>query len=263
MKILTIPLNDDNYGYLVFDEESKKGFLVDVSNQPQACYEVVTKESVRVAMVLTTHKHWDHAGGNITFKGLIPECEIIGSAIDDVEGCTKVISDGEEIECSGIRIRAILTPGHTMGHMSYFVEHNGERACFTGDCLFVGGVGKFFEGSAADMYPTLFTKLGGLPQDTMIYCGHEYALSNYRFALSVDADNADLRAAQERAVALRAQGLPTVPHSLADEFRTNPFLRLSSPAIQLSMCMPCSPAGGGVDLVATLAAVREAKNNFR
>jgi len=143
--------------------------------------------------------------------------------------------------------------------MSYYAEQNDQKVCFTGDCLFIGGAGRFFEGSAADMYPTLYHKLGGLPKDTLIYCGHEYTVANYKFALSVDSGNADLIAANEAAIKRRAEGSPTVPSSIEIEWKTNPFLRVNSPSIQANICGECSTA----DPVAVLAAVREAKNNFR
>lgn len=259
MKIVIIPLNDDNYGYLMIDEETNEAAVIDVSGQAQIVYDAVIREKINLKMVLTTHKHWDHAGGNDLIKSLIPSIEVLGSEIDAVEGCTKVVSDGEEFYLSGIKIKCILTPGHTMGHMSYYAEQNDQRVCFTGDCLFIGGAGRFFEGSATDMYPTLYQKLGGLPRDTMIYCGHEYTLANYRFALSVDGSNEDLIAANEIAQKRRHDGLPTIPTTLETEFRTNPFLRVHAPSIQVNMCGECA----NPDPIAVLAAVREAKNNFK
>jgi hydroxyacylglutathione hydrolase len=260
MKVVIIgPLNEDNYGYLMIDEATNEGIIVDVSNQPQSVFDAVVRENVTVKMVLTTHKHWDHAGGNDVIKTLIPGIEIVGSAQDTVEGCTKVVNDGDELFVGGIKVKCILTPGHTMGHVSYYAEQNDQHVCFTGDCLFIGGAGRFFEGSAADMYPTLYQKLGNLPRDTLIYCGHEYTVSNYRFALSVDGANTDLIAANERAKTLRDSGLPTIPTTLETEFRTNPFMRVHEAAIQMNMCGECTNA----DPIAVLAAVREAKNNFK
>lgn len=179
----------------------------------------------------------------------------MGSEVDNVEGCTNFVSDGDCIFLEDIKITCILTPGHTMGHICYFAVHEGKSAVFTGDTLFIGGVGKFFEGTAHDMHDSL-NKLVSLPPDTEVYCGHEYTLSNYRFALSVESSNRDLVEANERMSALRKQSKPTVPSTIGHELRTNPFLRVTIPEIS-SHFSGCS---GPIEL---LAAVREAKNRFK
>lgn len=257
MRVVIIPLNDDNYGYLLIDESSNECAIIDVSGQPEEILKCVEKEGVRVLKVLTTHKHWDHAGGNNKIKTSIPNVEIVGSQVDDVEGCTNFVEDGQMISISGISVRCILTPGHTMGHMSYYAEHNDEKAVFTGDCLFVGGVGKFFEGTAADMYVSLYEKLGRLPPSTLIYCGHEYTLSNYRFALSVDSENTDLITANQIALTLRTEGKPTIPSTVSMEILTNPFLRANSESLQKSC------GHGSLDPIQILHNIREGKNNFK
>jgi hydroxyacylglutathione hydrolase len=257
MRVVIVPLNDDNYGYLLIDETSNECAIIDVSGQPEEILKHVEKEGVVIIKVLTTHKHWDHAGGNNKIKVLHPNLEIVGSLIDNVEGCTTFVEDGQMINVSGIAIRCILTPGHTMGHMSYYAEHNNEKAVFTGDCLFVGGVGKFFEGTAADMYVSLYEKLGRLPPETLIYCGHEYTLSNYRFALSVDNENMDLINANKRAVILRREGKPTIPSTILAEIATNPFFRATSESLQKSCGF------GSSDPIQVLHNIREGKNNFK
>lgn len=165
---------------------------------------------------------------------------------------------GEVFNISGLKITALLTPGHTMGHISYFVEHGSQKAVFTGDCLFVGGAGRFFEGTANDMYPSLYEKLGTLPRDTLVYCGHEYTLSNYKFAVSVDPTNVDLQEAFATAQKLRDTGEATVPSTIDKELKTNPFLRANDENIKANVGL-----AGSSDIVAVLAAVREAKNNFK
>ena len=257
MRVVSIPLNDDNYGYLLIDESTNEAAIVDVSGQPEEVMKCIQKEGVRVTKILTTHKHWDHAGGNLKMQALIPGVEIIGSNVDNVEGCTTFIQDGSNISVSNISIRCILTSGHTMGHISYYAEHNDQKVVFTGDCLFVGGVGKFFEGTAADMHVSLYEKLGKLPMETLIYCGHEYTLGNYRFALSVDGKNEDLIQANIRAKSLREQGIPTIPSSIEAEFKTNPFLRVYDKYVQESCGM------GSLDPIQILHNVRDMKNNFK
>jgi hydroxyacylglutathione hydrolase len=122
---------------------------------------------------------------------MIPGLEVYGHEVDQCEGCTRFVSDGEEFNFDDIVIRCIHTPGHTQGHICYYLTTGDQKVVFTGDILFNGGAGRFFEGNAQDVYGG-FQKLVALPQDTAVYCGHEYTLSNYRFALSIDGDNLDL-----------------------------------------------------------------------
>lgn len=114
-----------------------------------------------------------------------------GHEIDNCEGCTHFVKDGEVFCFDNISVQCLLTPGHTQGHICYYLVVDDQRVVFTGDILFRGGAGKFFEGSAADVAGSL-GRLMELPADTLVYCGHEYTLSNYRFALSIDRENADL-----------------------------------------------------------------------
>ena len=257
MRIVIVPLNSDNYGYLVIDEKTNNGIFVDVSGQPDIVLNEIKQNNVNLTTVLTTHHHWDHAGGNNAVKDAVPSVEIVGGEIDNVEGCTRFVKDGEEWTYGeDIKVRCIHTPGHTNGHISYFLEQGNQRAVFTGDCLFVGGCGKFFEGTGEDMYNALYEKLGSLPSDTLIYCGHEYTLSNYKFALSCEPNNTHLIEANEKAKAAREAGKPTIPSSLEVEKQTNPFLRVLFPTIKALF----PDAMDGAQL---LTAVREAKNNFK
>ena len=174
-----------------------------------------------------------------------------------MEGCTRYIRDNEEILLDELSIRCIHTPGHTMGHICYFVQ-DGDHCCvFTGDTLFCGGVGKFFEGTAEDMHHSL-QKLTSLPPHTEIFCGHEYTLSNYRFALSIDGENQDLIEANQDAISRRDQQRFTIPSTMEKELKINPFLRVLEPQIRGNY-----PSINQDDPIALLAAVREAKNHFQ
>lgn len=124
-------------------------------------------------------------------KELIPDLDVYGHEVDQCEGCTRFVSDGEVFSFETITIQCLLTPGHTQGHICYFLTVGEQKVVFTGDILFNGGAGRFFEGSAQDVYGS-FQKLMALPEETAVYCGHEYTLSNYRFALSIDTTNVDL-----------------------------------------------------------------------
>lgn len=257
MRIEIIPLNSDNYGYLVINEKTNNCMVVDVSNQPEIILSTVKQHNVNLTTVLTTHHHWDHAGGNNTIKDAVPNVEIIGGKIDNVEGCTRFVEDGEQWTYEDdINVRCIHTPGHTNGHISYFIEQGNHRTVFTGDCLFIGGCGKFFEGTGADMYQALYEKLGSLPPDTLIYCGHEYTLSNYKFALSCEPNNTHLIEANEKVKKLREAGKPSIPSTIEHERLTNPFLRVMFPTVRA--LFPDLQ-----DDISVLSAVREAKNNFK
>lgn len=259
MRVVILPLNSDNYGYLLIDEATCELLVVDVSMQPNLVMAAVAEEEkttgkkLKLTSILTTHRHADHAGGNNRMKELNPGVKVYCSAKDNVEGCTDFVTDGQILQFGTAKITCMLTPGHTMGHITYFLEQGEQKMAFTGDFFFVGGCGRFFEGSASDMYPALFDKLCKLPDETLIYCGHEYTVNNYRFALSVDPANSDLIEANKRALQLRTDGKPTIPSTLKAEKATNPFLRIHG---ELS-----SPIEGS-NPVAVLAMMRKLKDDF-
>lgn len=235
MEVHPISLNSDNYGYIVVEETTKTGAFVDVSGQPDKMLREweANFSDYTLASVFTTHKHWDHAGGNHIIASRVPHIKIFGGTVDNVEACTHPVQDGDLIQFTpSISVKCIHTPGHTMGHICYYFTDGSSKVVFTGDTLFIGGAGKFFEGTGTDMYPSLYEKLAQLPRETLVYCGHEYTLSNYRFALSVDPDNERLRKANMRAQALQADGKGTVPSTIQEELDTNPFLRVHEPAIR-------------------------------
>lgn len=258
MQIIQVALNNDNYGYILVDDASGECAMVDVSGQPLQMLEEVNKlTNVRLTTIFTTHKHADHAGGNSVVAQGYPDIIIYGGLLDNVEGCTIFVNDGDELSFgSGVTVTCLHTPGHTRGHISYYMTHGDQRVVFTGDTLFVGGAGKFFEGTGADMYPSLYDKLAKLPADTLVYCGHEYTLSNYRFALSIEPENARLITENQAAVQLRASGHFTIPSSIEKELATNPFLRIHEPTVRARF-------PGIEDPFELLTAVREAKNVFK
>lgn len=263
MKVTAVPLNSDNYGFVVVDEASKELLIIDVSGQPDEIMRAIAAEEesmgtkLNFTRILSTHHHWDHSGGNDKMKEYVPGVKIYGGRIDNCEGTTHSVEDGEDINDFGtnIRIKCIWTPGHTKGHICYYFEQGDQRMVFTGDILFIAGVGKFFEGTAAEVYPGL-EKLKALPDDTLVYCAHEYTLSNYKFALSIDPDNTALIELNKQAQVKRDNGEFTIPSTIAQEKATNPFLRVTEPFIEAHF-----PEAKG-DAIALLQAVREAKNNF-
>lgn len=259
MLIHPVALNSDNYGYIVVNEQTNECAFVDVSGQPQKMMSELSEKfpSMRLSAVFTTHKHADHAGGNEVIASAFPGIVIYGGVADNVEACSHYVNDGDELLFgNNIAVRCIHTPGHTIGHISFYFCEGDHKVVFTGDTLFIGGVGKFFEGTGADMYPSLYSKLAVLPKDTLIYCGHEYTLSNYRFALSIEPGNERLIEENASATALREQGKFTIPSSIEKELATNPFLRVHETSVSSHFPDLRSP-------IDVLTALREAKNNFK
>jgi hydroxyacylglutathione hydrolase len=210
--------------------------------------------------VLATHHHFDHVGGNRDLLEAHPGLRVYGSADDAsrIPGITDRMHDGDTIDLAGLSARVILIPAHTSGHVAYHFPT--ERAVFTGDTLFVAGCGRLFEGDAAQMMCSL-AKLAALPDDTAVYCGHEYTEKNLRFAAMLEPGNARVQEKLARVRDERRAGRPTVPSTIADEKATNPFLRMQSPELAASArrLVPGLPAD---DPVALFAAVRSLKDTF-
>lgn len=209
------------------------------------------------------HACRDHAGGNEELAARRAGIAIIGSAEEGgrIPAATQLVRDGDTIRVAGVPVRVIFTPCHTRGHVCYHITADPDKPSllFTGDTLFGGSVGKFFEGDAATMAASL-AKLTALPASTLVYCGHEYTSSNLRFCAHVEPANVALLARIERVAALRAAGKPSVPFTLAEELATNVFLRTSEPTVQT---FTHGRSGPSVDPVEVLQRLREAKNAFK
>lgn len=224
MRIVPVPCLRDNYAYLVICETTKRAAVVDPS-EVEPVLAAVEREGVELEAIWNTHHHWDHTGGN---KGLLdahPELEVIGHGSDKgrIPGQTTFAEQDDTVTLGeGLSARIIHNPGHTTGAISFYLE--AQAALFTGDTLFAGGCGRLFEGTPEQMHGSL-SKLAALPEDTRVYCGHEYTAANLRFAAAVEPDNQDLTERQERVAAQRERGEPTVPSTMAEERATNPFLR--------------------------------------
>jgi hydroxyacylglutathione hydrolase len=171
-------------------------------------------------------------------------------------GLTHGLKDGERFELGGIELRAMHIPGHTLGAVAYLLED----AVFTGDTLFVAGCGRLFEGSASQMYDSLNTRLGALPDATRVYCGHEYTAKNLEFAATLEPGNRAVREKAERVRALRARGEPSVPSTIGEERATNPFLRVENPEI---LARVAEDLGGDQSKASVFGAVRRAKDRYR
>ena len=259
MDVFPIPQLSDNYAYLLVDPASGDAGVVDCAEAAPVLDEVA-RRGVTLRAVLATHHHFDHVGGNRDLLARLPGLRVFGSADDapKIPGITDRVNDGDAVQVGTVRGRVIFIPAHTSGHVAYWFAD--ERAVFTGDTLFAGGCGRLFEGDAAQMMGSL-GKLAGLPDDTRVYCGHEYTEKNLEFALTLEPGNPALQAKMASVRTLRRAGKPTVPSTIEDEKATNPFLRADSPELAASVRarVPGLPAG---DRVALFAAVRGLKDRY-
>ena len=257
MEVYIIPMLGDNLCYYVTrDVATKPGILIDVS-EPQKVLEFLHAMGITVSPshVMTTHKHYDHAGGNEEIKNLIPGLEVLGGLHDNIPGATQGLENEQVLELNDIRIRCFHTPCHTRGHMLYYFEPVGgaqeaqvhsveklaqgyqvtrsvNRCVFTGDTIFEGGCGRFFEGEPHEMVAAMAIARDVLPPDTKMFNGHEYADQNLKFCASVDPDNAAVQTTKHLYEAQRAEGFWTAPSTLAAEKTYNVFMRCFDADIQ-------------------------------
>ena len=225
LDIVRVPVLSDNYVWLVHESESGETLVVD----PAVAAPVLAAADARgwtITQIWNTHWHPDHVGGNAEIKAATG-CTITGPA-DEAERIITLdvlVRSGDVVQLGGVSAKVIDVPAHTAGHIAYHFE--SEHAAFVGDTLFAMGCGRLFEGTAAQMYDNM-RKLEALGDDTAIYCAHEYTLSNARFAVTVEPDNADLTRRFADVVAARERGEATVPTTIALERATNPFMRATS-----------------------------------
>ncbi|XP_078159940.1 metallo-hydrolase/oxidoreductase superfamily protein [Carex rostrata] len=257
MKIVPVPCLEDNYAYLIVDEATNEAAAVDPV-EPEKILHAASEIGASVKYVLTTHHHWDHAGGNEKMALLIPGIKVYGGSVDNVKGCTDKVENGDKLSIGKeINILCLHTPCHTKGHVSYYVTGKDEEdpAVFTGDTLFIAGCGKFFEGTAEQMYQSLCVALGSLPKPTRVYCGHEYTVKNLQFALTVEPENEKIKQKLSWAQEQRLKGEPTIPSTIEDEFETNPFMRVDLPELQAKV--------GATSPVLAMGEMRKKKDNWR
>lgn len=243
----------DNFGILLRDPVSGETALVDAPEE-RPILDAIERTGWTPGLLLVTHHHGDHVEANLALKqrfGL----KIVGPAAEaaKIPGIDRTVAEGDTLRLGSEDIRVIETPGHTAGHVSYHLPGSG--VVFAADTLFALGCGRLLEGSAATMFASL-RKLAALPPETVVYCGHEYTLSNARFALTVDPDNPALKKRAERIEALRARDEPTLPTTIAEELATNPFLRWHDKAIRRTLGMDDASDE------AVFAEIRRRKDNF-
>ena len=245
LSVRQFPCLSDNYGFLVRDEASGLVACIDTPDAEAILRELATA-GWTLALILNTHWHPDHAGGNAALKAKTG-AEVIGPReVERIAAPDRVVGHGDVVMLGETRLDVIDTGGHTLGHVSYFDA--ADQIAFVGDTLFALGCGRLFEGTARQMWDSL-QRIAALPATTMVYCAHEYTASNARFALSVDS-SPELLARTEAIFAARVRGEPTVPTSIALERATNPFLR--APLLRPDIADPAEAFG----------AIRSAKDSF-
>lgn len=193
----------------IVDNGTKDAAIVDPVD-PELVLKTVGEQSVQLKAILTTHHHWDHAGGNQKLVSKYPGPLKVYGGDDRIGGLTDKVKQDDVLQLGNLSIRCLFTPCHTSGHICYYIDTADEKAVFTGDTLFSGGCGRFFEGTAAQMYDALIKKLSQLPDETNVYCGHEYTLQNLSFGKHVEPKNQDILSKIISAEALRQQNSPTV-----------------------------------------------------
>jgi hydroxyacylglutathione hydrolase len=252
MRVIPVPCLSDNYAYLVARDGSDEAIVIDPS-ESEPVIAALDREKLRLVAIVNTHHHPDHVGGNEGLRARYGALPVYAHGSDEgrVPAQTEHVEEGKRFTVAGLELDPLHVPGHTTGAVAYVID----GAVFTGDTLFVAGCGRLFEGTPAMMHHSLSDKLGRLPADTRVYCGHEYTVSNLRFAVHAEPDNQAARDKLTRAQSTRERGEPTVPSTIGEELATNPFLRSESPSIAAKF-----PGATPVDV---FAAVRKAKDTFR
>lgn len=230
VEIARIPVLQDNYVWLVHEPASGETAVIDPAVAEPVLAEAV-RRGWRITQIWNTHWHPDHTGGNAEIKASVERagdvCLVTGPAAEAARIPTldRLVAEGDRVTLGGIEAEVLEVPAHTAGHIAYHFA--AEHVAFVGDTLFAMGCGRLFEGTAEQMYRNM-QRLAALPPETQVYCAHEYTLSNGRYALVAEPDNAAIRARMAEVEAVRAAGKATVPTTIALELATNPFMRARS-----------------------------------
>ena len=256
LKLIAIPAFEDNYLWLLHD--GKQALVVDPGDA-QPVLRTLAEHQLALTTILVTHHHADHTGGVNELRSKT-KAKVYGPAAENIPKPYESLIEGDTAQALGLSFRVIDVPGHTSGHIAFYTpEVNNKPLLFCGDTLFSGGCGRLFEGTPAQMLASL-DKLAALPSNTVVCCTHEYTLSNLKFALAVDPTNTELADYQATCIALRRQGRPTLPTSIAQELLINPFLRTRQPALVASARQFDASAN---DETAIFTAIRQWKNQFK
>jgi hydroxyacylglutathione hydrolase len=252
-QIRLFPCRSDNYGVLLHDPASGATAAIDA---PEAApIEAALKATGwKLTDILVTHHHADHTDGILALKDKY-QCRVVAPQAEagKIPAVDETVREGDKVKLGTLGADVIETPGHTSGHIAYWFH--GDRLAFVGDTLFAIGCGRVIEGTPEQMWRSL-VKLRDLPDDTRIYCGHEYTAANIKFALTIEPHNKALLAREAQAKKQLAQGEPTIPVTIGDEKLANPFLRADVPEVAAGIGMAGKPSAE------VFAEIRARKNKF-
>ena len=263
LQVWPIPAFDDNYIWCIHDGSS--ALLVDPGDAKPSL-EYLKANSLTLKGILITHHHADHTGGILNLlQSLGEDIPVYGPVGDNIPGRTVVVMQDDKFEIPSPRIsfKVLEVPGHTLSHIAYFANMQAnvvQPMLFCGDTLFASGCGRLFEGTPTQMTESL-GKFAALPKNTLVYCTHEYTLSNIRFALAVEPNNLNLISWAQQAKSLREQNLPTLPTTIGQELQVNPFMR-SDQAEVIEMAKEVSEHASLPTPAHVLAVIRAWKDRF-
>jgi len=259
MNLTALPAFSDNYIWMLHDD--RQAIVIDPGNAAPVAA-ALDAQGLALAAILVTHHHPDHVGGVAALRPRLQAGagQVWGPAREKIPQPCVPLNDGDSVSVMGLQFQVIDVPGHTAGHIAFYLPagEGREPILFCGDTLFSGGCGRLFEGTPAQMHQSL-GRLAELPGNTRVCCAHEYTESNLRFAAAVEPQSADLAAYTAHCRALRAQGRPTLPSTIAQERAINPFMRCDAAAV-----IAAAQQRGAADRSgpAVLGALREWKNQF-
>lgn len=253
LEVYQLLMLKDNYSYVLRDKDTNTVMVVDPS-EAEPVVKFLDRKGWQLNAVLNTHHHHDHTGGNLRLQEMT-ECDVIGYKDDAarIPGITVMVEDNERLMLGNTVGKVIVIPGHTLGHVAYWFET--DHALFCGDTLFTMGCGRVFEGSMEQMYSSL-CRLAALPEETLVYCGHEYSHINGAFALTIEPNNLALKKRYDWCIKQHAALHPTVPSTMGLELKTNPFLRAGVKSVKENLGM-----GDRCDSE-VFREIRERKNRF-
>ncbi|WP_447955639.1 hydroxyacylglutathione hydrolase [Vreelandella sp. EE7] len=254
MSVTPIPALSDNYIWLLRQDTSQNVCVVD-PGEAAPVIELLEREGLSLATILITHHHHDHTGGVKELKRRYG-CHVIGPAGSSIESLDETVGHGDELRVMGRLFEVIATPGHTLDHISYFAA-GIPALLFCGDTLFCAGCGRLFEGEPEQMLASL-EALAKLPEDTLVFAGHEYTRANLMFARQADPDNDAIPQALEECEKARAMDRPTLPSNIGRELTINPYLRVATDSVRQA----AGAQGPNGDDLATFTTLREWKNRF-
>ncbi|MND92982.1 Hydroxyacylglutathione hydrolase [compost metagenome] len=230
IQIDALPAFNDNYIWLLQDTASKRCAVVDPGDAQPVLDWLAAHSGWQLNDILITHHHHDHVGGVERLKNATG-AQVHGPAAENIPARDTALGDNDRVQVLGLDFQVIAVPGHTLGHIAYYHGQTPAPLLFCGDTLFAAGCGRLFEGSPAQMHASL-NRLAALPDTTLVYCTHEYTLSNLRFARAVEPDNSQVAQRFDEVTRLRAQDRITLPSNLALEKATNPFLRTNETSVK-------------------------------